>query len=150
MRDFFLICCNFADLLKELSDSEKGRLFTACMEYVENGKLTELRGNERFVFSGIKASIDREMEAVENENFPVEVANFPVENEKIPVENENLLVENGKISVENEKICSFDAHHSSLPSSPPTPPLLPISRLTPKEKPPKGGKRKAALFTTHP
>ena len=120
MRDFFIICCNLADTLNELSDSERGRLFTACIEYVEHGKVTELRGNERFVFSGIKASIDREMEAEKNDAFDAE---FDADFDAIDA--------------------FFDASNASLPSSPPTPPLLPISLIPPKEKDSKESKKKA-------
>lgn len=46
-----------------LNDAEVGRLFRACLEYSESGTAPELRGNERFVFSSIKAQIDRDKAA---------------------------------------------------------------------------------------
>jgi hypothetical protein len=43
-----------------LSEAEIGRLFIAVLEYSAEGKLTELKGNEKFVFAFIKQQIDRD------------------------------------------------------------------------------------------
>jgi hypothetical protein len=136
--------------LKELSDSERGRLLTACIDYVEQGIEPELRGNERFIFNGIKASVDREREMMQL------IASNVAENDAIDVEND---VEIDADDVENLEFASnlhqmmqqttsndanfdvndaidadFDANSAPLPSSPPTPPLLSIPLISPKEK----------------
>jgi hypothetical protein len=46
--------------MEELSDTERGRLFTACLIYSKTGEAPQLRGNERFVFPTLKAQIDRD------------------------------------------------------------------------------------------
>jgi hypothetical protein len=150
-RDTFIICCSYAELMKELSDSERGRLLTACMEYVEHGKEPELRGNERFVFNGIKVSLDREMEmerliaSIDVENDAIDVENS-VENDAVSVENDvatSNLLQMMYDFASNDAVCNdVDANAASLPSSPPIPPLSPNSLKPPKEKPPKGGKKK--------
>lgn len=47
------------DALRELDDAERGRLFTACLEYAETGIAPELTGNERFLFPMFQGRIDR-------------------------------------------------------------------------------------------
>lgn len=46
--------------IEPLSEAERGRLFTALLEYSGSGKLLELRGNERFIFPTMKEQIDRD------------------------------------------------------------------------------------------
>lgn len=46
--------------IEPLNDSERGRLFTALLEYSSTGIAPELRGNERFVFPTMKEQIDRD------------------------------------------------------------------------------------------
>lgn len=46
--------------IEPLSDAERGRLFTALLEYSGSGTLLELRGNERFIFPTMKEQIDRD------------------------------------------------------------------------------------------
>jgi hypothetical protein len=46
--------------MEELNDTERGRLFTACLIYSKMGEAPQLRGNERFVFPTLKAQIDRD------------------------------------------------------------------------------------------
>lgn len=53
---------SYLDYLAELSDAECGRLFKACLTYGKTGAEPELRGNERFVWPGIKSQIDRDAE----------------------------------------------------------------------------------------
>ena len=43
-----------------LNDAERGRLFTACLQYSMTGEVPDLRGNERFVFPMMKEQIDRD------------------------------------------------------------------------------------------
>lgn len=53
---------SYLDLMEELSDAECGRLFKACLTYSKTGAVPELRGNERFVWPGIRSQIDRDAE----------------------------------------------------------------------------------------
>lgn len=55
-------CCyhSYLDVMEELNDAEKGRLFVACLEYSKSGVVPELRGNERFVFPAFRSQIDRD------------------------------------------------------------------------------------------
>lgn len=46
--------------LEPLNDGERGRLFTALLEYSSTGVEPDLRGNERFVFPMMKEQIDRD------------------------------------------------------------------------------------------
>ena len=48
--------------MEPLSDAERGRLLTACLEYSISGKAPDLRGNERFIFPSWKEQIDRDKE----------------------------------------------------------------------------------------
>ena len=59
-REFFCGYHSYLQTMEPLNDAERGRLFTACLMYSETGALLELRGNERFVFPGIRAQIDRD------------------------------------------------------------------------------------------
>ena len=61
-------CCyhSYLEVTEQLNDAEKGRLFTACMEYSRTGKVPQLGGNERFVFPSIKVQIDRDKDAYES------------------------------------------------------------------------------------
>ena len=51
--------------IEPLNDSERGRLFTALLEYSSTGIAPELRGNERFVFPTMKEQIDRDKASYE-------------------------------------------------------------------------------------
>ena len=51
---------DFIHSLTPLSDAERGRLFTAMLEYAGQGTAPDLRGNERFVWPQLKSQIDRD------------------------------------------------------------------------------------------
>lgn len=51
--------------IEPLNDAERGRLFTAMLEYSISGAAPELRGNERFVFPTMKEQIDRDKASYE-------------------------------------------------------------------------------------
>ncbi len=53
---------DFIHSLTPLSDAERGRLFTAMLEYAGQGTVPDLRGNERFVWPQLKSQIDRDNE----------------------------------------------------------------------------------------
>ena len=61
-REYFCAYHSFLEAMEPLNDAERGRLFTACLIYSKTGESPELRGNERFVFPGCKAQIDRDKE----------------------------------------------------------------------------------------
>lgn len=46
--------------IEPLNDAERGRLFTALLEYSISGAAPELRGNERYIFPTMKEQIDRD------------------------------------------------------------------------------------------
>ena len=59
---YLKVFTDFAQSMEALGDAERGRLFTAMLEYAESGKLPDLRGNERFLWGTAKAQIDRAQE----------------------------------------------------------------------------------------
>ena len=63
--DYLKVWCSFRELLEPLNESERGRLFTAMLEYAETGKAPELKGNERYVWPAAKQSIDNTREKSE-------------------------------------------------------------------------------------
>jgi hypothetical protein len=60
--EYFLAYHSYIDAMTPLSDEESGRLFRACLVYSKTGSITELSGNERYVFPSIKSQIDRDNE----------------------------------------------------------------------------------------
>ena len=50
------------EAIEPLNDAERGRLFTACLQYSMTGIEPELHGNERFIFPTIQSQIDRDRE----------------------------------------------------------------------------------------
>ena len=58
--EYFCAYHSYLQSIDLLDDAERGRLFTALLEYSSTGIVPKLRGNERFVFSGIRAQIDRD------------------------------------------------------------------------------------------
>ena len=59
-REYFCAYHSYLKSVEPLNDAERGRLFTACLEYSMTGKAPDLRGNERFVFPMIREQIDRD------------------------------------------------------------------------------------------
>ena len=57
--EYLKIWCSFAEIIEPLNDAERGRLFTAMLEYAERGTLPEFKGNERYIWPMAKQSIDR-------------------------------------------------------------------------------------------
>ena len=58
----------FVDCLESiepLDDAERGRLFTALLEYAKTGEKPVLQGNERFLFPSLRAQLDRDAESYE-------------------------------------------------------------------------------------
>ncbi len=59
-REFFCAYHSYLKSIEPLNDAERGRLFTACLEYSATGAAPDLRGNERFVWPTIREQIDRD------------------------------------------------------------------------------------------
>lgn len=59
------IFVDFRKSLDMLSDAEKGRLFSAMLEYAESGTEPDLKGNERFIWPTAKMNIDKTAESYE-------------------------------------------------------------------------------------
>jgi len=68
-REYFPMYHGYLDTIEALGDAERGRLFTACLQYSKTGTVPELSGNERYVWPGIRAQIDRD-----NANYEVKCA----------------------------------------------------------------------------
>lgn len=51
--------------IEPLNDAERGRLFTALLEYSSTGAEPELCGNERYIFPTMKEQIDRDKASYE-------------------------------------------------------------------------------------
>lgn len=64
--EYFCAYHSYLDSMEELNDTERGRLFTACLIYSKTGEAPQLRGNERFVFPTLKAQIDRDKATYDN------------------------------------------------------------------------------------
>ena len=51
----------YLDATETLSDSEKGRLFTALLSYAKTGEVPQLEGNERYVFPVMRNDVDNQI-----------------------------------------------------------------------------------------
>lgn len=51
---------DYLEAIEPLGDAERGRLFTALMQYARTGEAPQLSGNERFLFPMMRAQIDRD------------------------------------------------------------------------------------------
>lgn len=59
---------DYLDAIEPLGDAERGRLFTALLEYARTGEAPQLSGNERFLFPMMRAQIDRDNLAAEGKS----------------------------------------------------------------------------------
>lgn len=59
---YFCAYHSYLDAMRRLGDAERGRLFTALLEYSKTGAAQDLRGNEGFVFDALKCTIDEDKE----------------------------------------------------------------------------------------
>ena len=59
-RDYVCLYHSYLKSIEPLNDAERGRLFTALLEYSSTGAAQELRGNERILFPTMKEQIDRD------------------------------------------------------------------------------------------
>lgn len=58
--EYFNAYHSYLKSIEPLNDAERGRLFTALLEYSSTGVSPDLRGNERFIFPMIREQIDRD------------------------------------------------------------------------------------------
>lgn len=58
----FNVYHSYLKAIEPLNDAERGRLFTACLQYSMTGETQKLSGNERFIFPIMAAQIDRDKE----------------------------------------------------------------------------------------
>ena len=65
-REGFLVYHDLLSWLEPYGEAERGRLFTAMLQYSMTGEEPELSGNERFLWPAIKDKIDRDRESYEN------------------------------------------------------------------------------------
>ena len=57
--EYLKVFTDFAKVMEPLGDAERGRLFTAMLEYAERGTEPDFRGNERFIWPMAKLQVDR-------------------------------------------------------------------------------------------
>lgn len=61
----FNVYHSYLECLEPLCDAERGRLFTALLQYSISGDTQALKGNERYVFPFMRSQIDRDKAAYE-------------------------------------------------------------------------------------
>ena len=54
----FIVYTDYLDLIKELTDEERGKLFTGLLEYVKNKKIPSLKDKAKMIFQLMKIQID--------------------------------------------------------------------------------------------
>lgn len=64
---YIKIFLDWLDAIEPLDDGERGRLFTALLQYARTGEVPGLQGNERFLFPALRAQLDREAAAYEQQ-----------------------------------------------------------------------------------
>ena len=62
-REYFKVFHSYLEAIEPLGDAERGRLFTAMIEYSRTGIVPNLKGNERILFPTMKINIDRDIES---------------------------------------------------------------------------------------
>jgi hypothetical protein len=59
-REYFCAYHSYLENMKRLNDAERGRLFTACLEYSMTGTEPDISGNESIAWDAIRGQIDRD------------------------------------------------------------------------------------------
>ena len=65
---YIKVFVDYLDAIEPLGDAERGRLFTALLEYGRTGAAPQLDGDERFLFPLMRAQIDRDKASLEAES----------------------------------------------------------------------------------
>jgi len=60
---YLKVFTDFVGNMRQLGDAERGRLFTAMLEYASTGIEPDLRGNERFLWDMAKKNIDNQRDS---------------------------------------------------------------------------------------
>lgn len=63
--EYLKIWTSFAEIIEPLNDAERGRLFTAMLQYAATGEVVEFQGNERYTWPIAKQGIDQAAQKVE-------------------------------------------------------------------------------------
>ena len=63
---YLKVFTDFAEQMEALNDTEVGRLFRAMLLYAETGEVTDLKGNERFLWGSAKVNIDYQRGSYDN------------------------------------------------------------------------------------
>ena len=62
-RKFFQFYYSYLPAIEPLTDVERGRLFSALLEYSVTGRERKLEGNERFIYPLMRDQVDRDNRA---------------------------------------------------------------------------------------
>lgn len=107
MLTYIKIFVDYLDAIEPLGDKERGRLFTALLEYGRTGAVPQLSGNERFVFPMMKAQIDRDnaafAETSERRSEAGKLGGRPKSNEKQTKAKKAIAFSESKKSQDKEK-----------------------------------------------
>lgn len=60
MMTYFKLFFDSLELLESLDDAERGRLFTALLQYANTGEIPALSGGERYIFPVFRRQLDRD------------------------------------------------------------------------------------------
>lgn len=128
--EYFCAYHSYLDSMEELNDTERGRLFTACLIYSKTGEAPQLRGNERFVFPTLKAQIDRDKATYDsrckkNSDNIRKRWNTDVYDGEQPCTNDTKTKEKEKTKTKDNYIPP-SVVFGELPSSPPPAAVLPL------------------------
>lgn len=63
MLSYIKIFLDCLETMEPLDDGERGRLFTALLQYAKTGQIPALQGNERFLFPVLRAQLDRDAQS---------------------------------------------------------------------------------------
>lgn len=63
---YLKVYTDFVKDMSELTDAERGRLFTMMLTYADRGESLPSEGNEKFLWQTAKKMIDAQMESYEN------------------------------------------------------------------------------------
>ena len=66
MVTYIKLFVDYLDAVEPLDDAERGRLFTALLQYAQSGQAPALAGNERFLFPMMRAQMDRDAAAYQD------------------------------------------------------------------------------------
>ncbi len=84
--EYLKIWTSFLEIMEPLNDSERGRLFTAMLEYAQTGAIPDLKGNERFTWPTAKQTIDRTRAESEKQTANGSKGGRPRKNPEKPTE----------------------------------------------------------------